>query len=429
MAELSVSNAFAGTSVARQQTKKVNNPKDKINSILDKMDGKSGFTINDVVILGNMDKKARAKALGLDANKYDIRVDSKSGVVNILEKKENKFNPWLNRNVNNDNKVDKVQPQTQVQTQNIQNKQKFAKISCRSEFCEEFNLNIPHNTRLYLSTGDYLIDSKGQLWQHDNRKYVKCSALRLQTCEENALKILADKAKDNGIEGRTLSGNDMKKITTLSKNENFEKSMALDLRMRYGYDSPKYIVHNNGTSSNELDWDIGIAAHYSNNVSKAGHIKLALGVNADAEVKYRSFCNPQGAQSLYDNHISGISLNKNTLKAISDMDDDTFLSTVKVYNAHKVVVDVDYDADGRIEKYNKNGIITDLNEEWNMKQSQMLPIIKRFIDTVPDHYKNCEAYKKLCNLYNQSIKSNKGSRHFDENTAKQYDDLMFEVIK
>lgn len=70
---------------------------------MDNLDGKSGFTKADVVKLGEMNKQERAKKLGLDVSKYDVKVDSKSGIVNIVEKGGES---WLRREVSKTQKAD-----------------------------------------------------------------------------------------------------------------------------------------------------------------------------------------------------------------------------------------------------------------------------------------------------------------------------------
>lgn len=127
MAELRVSSTFASGEVAGTPVKKGNVPsedKDKVNSILDKLDGKAGFTIGDVVVLGKMNKEARATALGLDANKYDVKVDSKNGIINILEEGAS----WLHRDANktqvagNTSSTSRLAPQGQPPIKETKNK-------------------------------------------------------------------------------------------------------------------------------------------------------------------------------------------------------------------------------------------------------------------------------------------------------------------
>ena len=80
--------------------------------------------IGDVVVLGKMNKEARATALGLDANKYDVRVDSKNGIINILEKGAS----WLHRDANktqvagNTSSTSRLAPQGQPPIKETKNK-------------------------------------------------------------------------------------------------------------------------------------------------------------------------------------------------------------------------------------------------------------------------------------------------------------------
>ena len=104
MAGISPVSTFSSKANPNSATIKTPSKKNVI-SIMDNLDGKSGFTKADVVKLGEMNKQERAKKLGLDASKYDVRVDSETGIVNIVEKGGES---WLRREVSKTQKADNV---------------------------------------------------------------------------------------------------------------------------------------------------------------------------------------------------------------------------------------------------------------------------------------------------------------------------------
>ena len=99
MAELTLSNAFAGGEVTGTKAKSESRPsKDKVNCILNNLDKKANFTIGDVVILDKMDEQQRATTFGLDSDKYNVSVNKENGIVKIFENGK----LWLKRVANKD---------------------------------------------------------------------------------------------------------------------------------------------------------------------------------------------------------------------------------------------------------------------------------------------------------------------------------------
>ena len=97
MNELSTPNVCMYEATTDKVVQKKLSTKDKVNCILENLDGKAGLTVGDIIILGKMSKQQRLTKLGLDANIYDVRVDAKNGIINILEKGAS----WLRHEINN----------------------------------------------------------------------------------------------------------------------------------------------------------------------------------------------------------------------------------------------------------------------------------------------------------------------------------------
>ena len=110
MLQIKMTNSSKTEMLTNESTKTMTSNKEKVNSILANLDGNSEFTIDDIIVLGNIEKKDRAVKLGLDPNNYEVRVDSKAGIVNIIEKVKNSI--WLNFDIN------KINSQNEATTTN-----------------------------------------------------------------------------------------------------------------------------------------------------------------------------------------------------------------------------------------------------------------------------------------------------------------------
>ena len=145
------------------------------------------------------------------------------------------------------------------------------------------------------------------------------------------------------------------------------------------------------------------------------------------------------AQELYDDHISGPSINSKTLTHINELNDRDFMKMMRSYCNNAVSVGEYFSGsfsgdaghrrvspDGSMSiEFNKNGLIKDLQEEWFMGKSDVLPIIKRTMDLLPKKIKQQSDYSRLETLYNEVLN---GDVKFNGDSANEFDELLIMVL-
>lgn len=384
--------------------------------------GKTVLSLQDLNDMNN-------KNLGLD-NSFVIKKDIAVGVATIYKKVGNKLTTFLRFDFETNKEGKTKETSTTDNT-------KYATLPfIRYELGQrsyENKLKIPANTMLETASGSYIVDEKGKAYKFNGKTWERISDIKsMDTVSSKVIASIADNF--GGNTDMTLNKADLK----------FKKDPKKDVIDRFNYYNakPAYWANSCNIGDNSIDCNIESVFEIGTSDSNNTRVKVLFDVNAHQQMKEKEFNGGySNAEKIYK-QISGPSLNKNTLKLINGLSTGELLAAVRIYNNHRVVTDVEewpsgevYTGNGTfspvtIEKvpvYNKNGMFKDLNDEWGLGIQEIMPIIDRVMNGMPEYLKNDNVYKTLQNTINSIDKTK--DENFDDATIQKIDSLFGKLLE